>query len=146
MPPNPLQPCGEQSGPVPFDPKLKNAAGGTANGHRNETQRKLLDALESSYEEEVNGTRVVSKVGRGAGKPVRHSLHRTPTQVQQACWEEVQQAKRQGLSLWAIARKLDISRVVARKYALAESPPTKLFSAKERAKAEALAASLTAAD
>ena len=85
------------------------------------------------------------KVGRGAVKPVRHSLHRTPTLTQQARWEAAQQAKRQGLSLRAIARKLGMSRVAASKYALAESPPTKLLSAKERARAEAMAASLIAA-
>ena len=40
-------------------------------------------------------------------KPVRHSLHRTPTLTQQARWDgQLQQAKRQGLSLRAIARKL----------------------------------------
>ena len=39
-----------------------------------------------------------------------------------------------------------MSRVAARKYALAESPPTKRLSAKERAKAEALAAPVIAAD
>ena len=65
--------------------------------------------------------------------------------TQQARWEAVQQAKRQGLSLRAIARKLGMSRVAASKYALAESPPTKLLSAKERARAEAMAASLIAA-
>ena len=43
-------------------------------------------------------------------------------------------------------RCMGMSRVTAKKYALAENPPTKRFSAKERAKAEALAASLTATD
>ena len=74
------------------------------------------------------------------------SLHRTPTQAQQARWEAVQQSKGQGLSLRAIARNLGMSRGAVRKYASAESPPTKLLSAKERAKAETLAASLVAAD
>ena len=58
----------------------------------------------------------------------------------------LQQAKSQGISLRAIARELDMSRVTVRKYAKAESPPTKLHSAKERTKAEALAASSVAAD
>ena len=58
--------------------------------------------------------------------------------TQQARWEAVQHAKGQGLSLRAIARKLGMSRVATRKYAVAESPPTKLLSAKERIKAEAL--------
>ena len=39
-----------------------------------------------------------------------------------------------------------MSRVVVRKYAKAESPPTKLLSARERVKAEALAVSQIAAD
>ncbi len=58
--------------------------------------------------------------------------------TQQALWEAVQQAKSRGLSQRAIARELGMSRVATRKYALAESPPTKLLSAKERTKAEAL--------
>ena len=57
----------------------------------------------------------------------------------------VQQAKSRGLSLRAIARELGMSRVAARKYAQAGRPPTKLLSAKERAKAEVLVASQTAA-
>ena len=73
-------------------------------------------------------------------------MHRTPTPAQQARREAVQQAKRQGLSLWSIARKLGMSRVAVTKYASAESPPTKKLSAKERAKAESLAQSLVAAD
>ena len=74
------------------------------------------------------------------------SLHRTPTQAQQARWEAVQKAKRQGLSLPAIARELGMSRVAATKYAQAESPTTKRLSAKERAKAEALTTSSIAGD
>ena len=53
----------------------------------------------------------------------------------------MQRAKSQGISLRAIAQGLAMSRVPARKYAKAESPPTK-----ERAKADAPAASLFAAD
>ena len=58
----------------------------------------------------------------------------------------MQRAKSQGISLRAIAQGLAMSRVPARKYAKAESPPTKLLSAKERAKADAPVASLFAAD
>ena len=82
--------------------------------------------------------RAKAKAAAAKGKPLRHQLHRTPTATQQARWEAVQQAKSRGLSLRAIARELGMSRVSTRKYALAESPPTKLLSAKERAKAEAL--------
>ena len=68
--------------------------------------------------------------GRAAQKkPVRHQLIRLPAP-----------------SLQAILRVLCMLRVVTRKYFLAESPPTKLFSVKERAKAEALAQSPMAAD
>ena len=73
-------------------------------------------------------------------------MHRTPTPTQQARWEAVQKARKQGLSLRAIARELGMSRVATRKYAIAESPPTKLLSAKERAKVEALAESQIVAD
>ena len=79
-------------------------------------------------------------------KPVRHQLKRTPTATQRARWEAVQQAKSQGLSLRAIARELGMAKNTVLKYARAESPPTKLLSAKERAKAEALAQVQIAAD
>ena len=104
-----------------------------ASSHLDREQRKLLAALESTVEK-----RARAKAAAGKGKPLRHQLHRKPTPTQQARWEAVQQAKNQGLSLRAIARELGMSRVATRKYALAESPPTKLLSAKERAKAEAL--------
>ena len=89
---------------------------------------------------------VAVRGGRGKGKPVRHSLHRTPTPTQQARWEAVQQAKEKGLSLRAIAQKLSMPRDTAGKYAKAKRPPTKRLSAKEQAKAEALDQSLMAAD
>ena len=89
---------------------------------------------------------MVVKDGRGTGKPLRHSLQRTPTPTQQARWEAVQQAREMGPSLLAMARREGMSKVTARKYALAENTPTKLLSAKERAKAEALDQSLMAAD
>ena len=86
------------------------------------------------------------KGGRGTGKQVRHSLHWPATPTQQARWEAVYQAREKGLSLLAIAQKLGMSRDTAGKYAKAERPPTKRLSAKERAKAGALAQSLMAAD
>ena len=84
--------------------------------------------------------------GEALGKPLRHQLHRTPTPTQQARWEAVQQARSKGLSQRAIAQKLGMARDTVGKYAKAKNPPTKLLSAKERGKAEALAASLVAAD
>ena len=117
-----------------------------ANSHLNEAQRNLLVALESANEEGTEGEGVDAKGRGGKGKPLRHSLHRTPTPAQQARWEALQQAKGQGLSLRSIARKLGMSRVAVRKYASAESPPTKMLSVKERAKVETLAQSLVAAD
>ncbi len=65
-------------------------------------------------------------------------MQRTPTATQQARWEAVQKARKQGLSLRAIARELGMSRDTVGKYLKADCPPTKLLSAKERAKAEAL--------
>ncbi len=82
----------------------------------------------------------------GRTKPVRHQLRRRPTETQQARWEAVQQAREQGLSLRAIARNLGMAKNTAMKYATAESPLTKKLSAKERAKAEALASLMIAAN
>ena len=114
-------------------PEKSEAADDQTGSHLDETQQKLLADLESSVEK-----RAKTKAAASKGKPLRHQLRRTPTATQQARWEAVQQAKSRGLSLRAIARELGMSRVATRKYALAESPPTKLLSAKERAKAEAL--------
>ena len=116
--------------------ELQPIADDPANGHLNGAHRSLLDSLEPTGEEKAGAEGMGIRAKRGAGKPVRHSLHRTPTQAQRARWEAVQKAKRQGLSLRAIARKLGMSRVTTTKYALVESPPTKLLSAKERARAE----------
>ena len=123
---------GDGSGTFPTE-EGPEAAGELTSGHLDRDQRKLLAALESSVEK-----RAKAKEAADQAKPVRHRLERKPTPTQQARWEAVQLAKSQGLSLRAIARELGMSRVTTRKYAVAESPPTKLFSAKERAKAEAL--------
>ena len=126
--------------------ELQNVAGGVITSHLNEAQRKLLADLESANEEM---TKVKDEAVKGRavkGKPVRHSLHRTPTQTQQARWEAVQLAREQGLSLRAIARNLGMAKNTAKKYAVAESPPTKNLSAKERTKADAQAESLMASD
>ncbi len=114
-------------------PEKSGAADDQTGSHLDETQQKLLADLESSVEK-----RTKTKAAASKGKPLRHQLHRTPTATQQARWEAVHQAKSRGLSVRAIVRELGMSRVATRKYALAESPPTKLLSAKERAKAEAL--------
>ena len=131
---------GEGTGLLPSADQPETASG-LASSHLDENQRKLLTDLESSVEK-----RTKAKKAADQGKPVRHQLHRKRTPTQQARWEAVQQAKSRGLSLRAIARELGMSRVATRKYALAESPPTKLLSAKERAKAEALAEVQIAAD
>ena len=84
---------------------------------------------------------------RIAGVPLIHPANQGRlAEVQQARWEAVQQAREQGLSLRAIARNLAMAKNTAKKYASAESPPTKKLSAKERAKAEARAGSPTSAD
>ncbi len=125
-----------------LQPLLKDGV----NGHLNQAQRKLLDSLESTDEEDLDAKRVNGKGGRGIGKRVRHSLHRTPTQAQRDRWEAVQKAKKQGLSLRAIARKLGMARMTVTKYARTDSPPTRRFSIEERAKAQTLAASSTNPD
>ena len=122
-------------------PDEPQPASGLASSHLDEDQQKLLAALDSSVEK-----RAKAKAAAAQGKTVRHQLHRKPTPTQQARWEAVQLAKSQGLSLRAIARELGMSRVATRKYAVADSPPTKLLSAKERAKAEALVQVQIAAD
>ena len=140
---------GEGTGRLPSADQPETASG-LASSHLDEDQRKLLAALDSSVEKRAKArkaTRKATAKGRPVKeKPVRHQLHRKPTPTQQARWEAVQQAKSRGLSLRAIARELGMSRVATRKYAVAESPPTKLLSAKERAKAEALAQVQMAAD
>ena len=101
---------------------------------------------QSSMVTDVNIEGVATRRKGGKEKPLRHQLHRTPTATQKARWEAVQYAKKQGLSLRAISRTLGIAKNTVKKYMSAESPPTKKLSAKERAKAEALAASLMATD
>ena len=136
---------GEGSGCSP-SPEGYEVADAAANGHLNEAQRELLADLESSVQRQAKDKRATSQ-GRGTKeKTLRHQLHRTPTQTQQARWEAVQLARSQGLSQRAIAQRLGIACDTVGKYVKAESPPSKLLSAKERAKAEALAASLIAAD
>ena len=124
------------------DPELHEVAEGTANSHLNEAQRERLAALESSDQDEANDEDATTRVRGGKTKPVRHQLRRTPTET----WQAVQQARQQGLSLWAIARNLAMAKNTAKKYASAESPPTKKLSAKERAKAEARAGSPTSSN
>ena len=130
---------GEGTGRSPTSEGPK-ATDGLASSHLDREQRKLLAELESSVEK-----RAKAKSAAGKGKPLRHQLHRKSTSTQQARWVAVQQAKSRGLSLRAIARELGMSRVAAKKYAQAGRPPTKLLSAKERAKAEVLVASQIAA-
>ena len=129
---------GADSGCSP-SPELQEATDDVVDSHLNEAQRERLSTLESAAKKAAEGR-------SGKGKPVRHQLHRTPTATQQARWEAVQQGREQGLSLRAIAKNLGMARDTVGKYLKAESPPTKKLSDKERAKAEALAASLIVAD
>ena len=98
--------------------ELQEATDGVVNSHLNEAQRERLSILESAAQDEAERR-------AGKTKPVRHQLRRTPTETQQARWEAVQQAREQGLSLRAIARNLGMAKNMAKKYASAESPPTK---------------------
>ncbi len=128
------------------DPELEKEADGVANSHLNQAQQALLTTLEPADEDDANVVGVATRRRGGKEKPLRHQSHRTPTATQQARWEAVQLAREQGLSLRAIARNLGMAKNTAKKYAVAGSPPTKKLSAKERAKAQALTASLAATD
>ena len=88
--PQPSSALWAAAGPCSLGPELQKVASGPANGYINEAQRKLLAALETADEEEAEVKGVAVRGGRGKGKPVRHSLHRTPTPTQQARWEAVQ--------------------------------------------------------
>ena len=136
---------GEGTGRAPL-PDEPQPASGPASSHLDEDQRKLLAALDSSVEKRAKARKATGKGRAGKEKPVRHQLHRKPTPTQQARWEAVQQAKSRGLSLRAIARELGMAKNTVGKYLKADSPPTKLLSAKERAKAEGLAQVQMAAD
>ena len=129
---------GEGSGCL-SDPELDETTDDPVHSHLNVVQRERLSALESAAQRKA-------EVRAGKGKPVRHQLHRMPTPTQQARWEAVHLAREQGLSLRAIAKNLGMARDTVGKYLKAQSPPTKKLSARERAKAEALAASLLVAD
>ena len=50
---------------------------------------------------------------------------RKPTFLQRERWKAVQQAKKRGLSIRAMARELGIHRHTARRYIDADSPPTR---------------------
>ena len=126
------------------DPVQEKIADGVAISHLNQAQQALLTTLASADEDDANVDGAVTRRRGGKEKPPRHQLHRTRTATQQARWEAVQYAREQGLSLQAISRTLGIAKNTVKKYMSAESPPTKKLSAKERAKAEALAASTTA--
>ena len=63
------------------------------------------------------------KNGPGRVRRATTSRRRKPTPLQTARWRAVQRAKRQGLSIRGIARKLGIHRTTVRKYMEAKSPP-----------------------
>ena len=128
------------------DPEPEKVADGAAISHLDMAQQALLTALASADQDDANVGGVTTRRREGKEKPLRHQLHRTPTATQQARWEAVQYAREQGLSLRAISRTLGIAKNTVKKYMSAESPPTKKLSAKERAMAEALAASPILAD
>ena len=67
------------AGPCSPGPELQQIANAPANGHLNEAQRKLLASLDSADEEETEVKSAAVKGEGGKMKPVRHSLHRTPT-------------------------------------------------------------------
>ena len=70
--PQPLSSLWGATNPGSLGPELQPIADDPANGHLSHAQRTLLDSLEPPDEEGVSAKRVVTKVGRGAVKPVRH--------------------------------------------------------------------------
>ena len=144
--PQPLSSLWGATNPRSLGPQLQSISDDPANGHLNHAQRTLLDSLQPTDEGRVSAKRVVTKAGRGAVKPIRHSFHRTPTQAQQARWEAVQKAKRQGLLPARYRPGAGNVPGCRHKVRTGGESPTKRLSAKERAKAEALTTSSIAAD
>ncbi len=63
------------------------------------------------------------KNGSGRSRKTTTPRRRKPTPLQTARWRAVQRAKRQGMSIRGISRKLGIHRTTVRKYMNAKSPP-----------------------
>ena len=87
-------------------------------------QRERLAAFEAIA---VEGEQVIADdIARNRANGVRKppaAPRRKPTPRQRARWKAIKEAKRQGLSLRAIARELGIHRETVRKYVDAKSPP-----------------------
>jgi len=65
----------------------------------------------------------IGKNGSGRVRRATTPRRRKPTPLQTARWRAVRKAKRQGLSIRGIARKLGIHRTTVRKYLEAKGPP-----------------------
>ena len=105
-----------------------------------------MAALESPVAKRAKVKSPTVKGRAGKGNPLRHQLHRKPTETQQARWEAVQLAREQGVSFRAISRNLGIAKNTVKKYMSAESPPTKKLNSKEQSKAEPTAKSSVVSD
>ena len=92
------------------------------NGGVQKHLREQLAALESVSVEQVMADGA-SRNGTNGIRTRSSSPRRKPTPRQRTRWEAVQEAKRQGLSLRAIARELGIHRETVRKYVDAKNPP-----------------------
>ena len=83
--PQPLSSLWGASNPNSVGLEIQSIADGPTNGHLNNgAQRMLLESLEPTHEEKAVAEGMGIRAKRGAGKPVRHALHRTATQAQQA--------------------------------------------------------------
>ena len=71
------------------DPEREKVADGVAISHLNQAQQALLTTLASADEDDANVDGAVTRRRGGKEKPLHHQLHRTPTAIQQACWEAV---------------------------------------------------------
>ena len=82
-----------------------------------------LDPLDSRAKDEKDQGAITDSAA-AAGKPTATSP-RKPTFLQRERWQVIQKARRKGMSLRAIERKLRINRATVRKYLGAEGPPTR---------------------
>ena len=92
---------------------------------RNGLGRRWTEVLASLDAERPTGEAhdAVAASGASGVRSGAIGSRRKPTPLQIARWKAVQKAKRRGLSIRGIARKLGIHRSTARKYMEAESPP-----------------------
>ena len=96
--PSPRPRCGGSTNPSSVGYGALPNPSPTFPGHLNGAHRSLLDYRNPPVRKRPVPKEMGIRARRGAGKPVRHSLHRTSTPAQRCTLGGVQKAKRQGLS------------------------------------------------